>query len=32
MEFQFNIKNVATEEMLKVDNTLMAVGHEENSE
>ncbi|XP_025410930.1 alpha-tubulin N-acetyltransferase 1-like [Sipha flava] len=32
MEFQFNIKNVATEEMLKVDNTLMAVGHEENSD
>jgi len=32
MEFKFNIKNVATEEVMKIDNTLTAMGHEKNEE
>lgn len=32
MEFKFNIKNVATEEVMKIDNTLTALGHEQNDE
>ncbi|XP_025198590.1 alpha-tubulin N-acetyltransferase 1-like [Melanaphis sacchari] len=32
MEFEFNIKDVATEEVLKIDNTLTPLGHEQNDE
>jgi len=32
MEFNFNIGNVATAEVLKINNTLTVEGHEENDE
>lgn len=32
MEFKFSIKDVATEEVMKIDNTLTAMGHEKNED
>jgi hypothetical protein len=32
MEFNFNIGNVATNEVLKINNKLTVEGHEENDE
>jgi len=32
MEFKFNIQNVATEEVMKINNTLTAAGHEQNND
>lgn len=32
MEFKFSISDVATEEVMKIDRTLTAAGHEQNDE